>query len=36
MEFLDENGFIPEDFVDGETRSFYNSLGIDGELGSIW
>ncbi|KAL0638274.1 NAD-dependent glutamate dehydrogenase [Maublancomyces gigas] len=29
MEFLDENGFIPEDFVDGETRSFYNSLGID-------
>lgn len=30
VELLHENGFIPEDFVIGETKSFYNSLGIDG------
>lgn len=35
MELLDDNGFIPECFVEGETKVFYNSLGIDGERSLI-
>lgn len=35
MNLLDEDGFIPEHFVDGETKVFYNSLGIDGRRNAI-
>ena len=29
MDKVEEKGFIPEDFVDSETKWFYNELGID-------
>lgn len=32
MDMLEEKGFIPPEFVESETKWFYTSLGIDGEL----
>ena len=29
MDTVEEKGFIPQDFVESETRWFYNELGID-------
>ena len=30
MDLLEEKGFIPEEFIETETKWFYTSLGIDG------
>ena len=29
MDAVEEKGFIPDDFVESETKWFYNELGID-------